>query len=172
MALTQRWKKHNRPTRRWQDTVWGIVEVGKLLIQAKDALEHGEFLKMFKGDIPFREDTAQRLMAIAGNQVLSNTAYTRYLPPSWYTLSILTQLPERQFLKQLKVGAIHPEIERSEAQALVRGLLRPPGTEPPANRLGLGVAPNISNRACTHGFPAWAYPKTAARCRFPPTPGL
>ena len=126
------------------------MEVGKLLIQAKAALEHGEFLKMFKGDVPFREDTAQRLMGIAGNRVLSNTAYTRYLPPSWYTLSILTQLPEREFLKQLKAGTIHPELEQKKARALIRSILHP--TPPSPN---LKKQHNKYNVACAE--PPWRY---------------
>lgn len=121
-------------TKRWQDTVWGIVEVGKLLIQAKDALEHGEFLEMVEGDLPFGPRAGQFLMLIGGHPVISNTKHVSYLPPYWGTLAVLAQLSERQFLEELKVGSIHPELERSEAQALVRGLSRPPSTESPANR--------------------------------------
>ena len=45
-------------TARWQDSVWAIVEVGRVLIQAKEALEHGEFLEMV-GDLPFGPKVGQ-----------------------------------------------------------------------------------------------------------------
>jgi hypothetical protein len=37
-----------------------------------------------------RSGTAERLMAIADNQVISNADHGRYLPPSWRTLYELT----------------------------------------------------------------------------------
>lgn len=64
---------------------------------------------MVKGDLLFKDRTADYLMLVGKHLVISNSQYTANLPPSWYTLSILAQLSERQFLKQLKAGAIHPE---------------------------------------------------------------
>ena len=40
--------------------VAGMIEIGKLLIEAKAALPHGEFTKMVECDLPFAPRTAQR----------------------------------------------------------------------------------------------------------------
>ena len=60
----------------WRKSVEGILQVGKLLIQAKRLCEHGEFLRLFKGNqnavsnpVPFGEDAAQQLMKVASNAV-------------------------------------------------------------------------------------------------------
>ena len=78
----------------WQKAVSGIIETGRSLIEAKKALTlehgHGQFLKLFDpeiGNLPFGENTAQRLMKIARNPVLSNADHGQYLPPSWRTLA-------------------------------------------------------------------------------------
>ena len=99
------------------------MEVGKLLIQAKDALEHGEFLEMVETQLPFHATTAGRLMLIARHGVISNYAHVHNLPSSWGTLAVLAQLSQGQFLKHLRAGAIHPEMERNEAQTLIRGFV-------------------------------------------------
>ena len=53
-------------TRRWQDSVRAIIDVGRLLCTAKATLPHGEFGRMLESDqIPFGMRTAQRLMEIA-----------------------------------------------------------------------------------------------------------
>ena len=77
---------------------------------------------MVDGELPFGERTSQLLMMTAKHPAISNPNHGSLLPSSWQTLAVLAQLPERQFLKQLKAGAIHPEMERSDAQALVRVL--------------------------------------------------
>jgi len=48
----------NAITARWQDSVWAIVEVARMLIQAKEALEHGEFLEMVE-DLPLGPKVGQ-----------------------------------------------------------------------------------------------------------------
>ncbi len=83
-------------------SLWGIIEVGKLLIQAKEALEHGEFMGMIEEELPFGDSTARYLMLTSQHPTISNREYTHSLPASWRTLSILAQLPEREFLKQLE----------------------------------------------------------------------
>ena len=58
----------------------------------------GIFEAMVEDDLPFGKRTAQRLMAIASDQRLSNTTHVSLLPASWQTLYELTKLlplPER-----------------------------------------------------------------------------
>ena len=59
-------------TKEWQATVRGIINVGKLLLGAKAGLPHGEFLPMIEKKLPFKRQTAFRLMTIAEHPILSN----------------------------------------------------------------------------------------------------
>ena len=48
-------------------------------------------MAMVRDDLPFGEDTAERLMAIVRHPVISNSAYARNLPAPWMTLYELTR---------------------------------------------------------------------------------
>ena len=84
------------------------MEVGGLLAQAKEALAHGEFLKMVGEELPFKERAALYLIAVSSHPVISNRHHGADLPSFWRTLGVLAQLSESQFLQQLEAGAIHP----------------------------------------------------------------
>ncbi len=51
-----------------KDTLEAGITAGQLLIEAKETLEHGEFLKWIQDTLPFTERTAQKYMRIARNQ--------------------------------------------------------------------------------------------------------
>lgn len=109
----------------WRKSVEGILNVGRQLIAAKHACEHGEFLRLFKGHdnavsepVPFEESTAERLMAVAKNPVISNPAHVQDLPQSWGTLYELTKLDNEQIVAGIKAGEITPDMTRAEASAL------------------------------------------------------
>src|SRR5262245_40902384 len=85
----------NSITAEWQRGPQSNINTGKLLIEAKKSLFHGEWLWMLKhGSLPFGERTAQMLMQIAEHAVISNPKYISYLPPSWSMLYALTRLPD------------------------------------------------------------------------------
>jgi len=48
-----------------EQSIEGILKIGRTLIAAKKALPHGAFLEMIDHDLPFDSSTAQRLMKIA-----------------------------------------------------------------------------------------------------------
>jgi hypothetical protein len=48
-----------------------------------DALPHGSFKTMMQLHLPFSVRTAERLMAIARNPVLTKSDNLSLLPPSW-----------------------------------------------------------------------------------------
>jgi hypothetical protein len=63
-----------------------------VLIEMKegpDKLPHGEFEATVKKHMS--PQTARKLMLIAKHPVISDRAHARDLPPSWYTLYLLTQ---------------------------------------------------------------------------------
>ena len=109
----------------WRKSVQGVLEVGRLLIQAKEKCEHGEFLRLFKGHenavsepVPFSERTAERLIAVASNPVISDPTHVSDLPQSWGTLYELTKLDDETLIAGIKAGEITPETTRAQAAAL------------------------------------------------------
>jgi hypothetical protein len=95
-----------------------VLEMGRLLIQAKDELA-GEFFAMVASDLPFSTRTADRLMAIAKHSALSNETHVSHLPPAWGTLYELSRLPPETIEQKIADGTINPEMERKQAVALV-----------------------------------------------------
>ena len=106
----------------WQDSVLAIIDVGKLLLGAKAALDHGEFVPMIENDLPFGRRTAHRLMAIAEHSILSNGTHVSHLPPSWGTVYELTRAPDPILRGWLTDGTIHTEMERKDVLSLLRSL--------------------------------------------------
>ena len=99
----------------WKEATEAFLQVGNLLIQSKESLEHGEFLEMIENDLPFSPRTSQMLMVIANDKRLTNTNYSSFLPPSWRTLYELTKLDDVSFKKSVKDGNIHSDMFQKEA---------------------------------------------------------
>ena len=111
-----------RITARWQDTVDGILECGRLLVQARESAEHGEWGEIFeKRKVPFGKRTAQRLMQLSRNDLISDATHVSHLPASWGTLYELSQVPEPDLRRAFDEGRIHPEMERKDVKALIYG---------------------------------------------------
>ena len=58
-------------------TAQNIIEIGRRLIEVKETLEHGEYLKWLKEKVDFTERTAQRFVKVA--TVFSNTTPVSHL---------------------------------------------------------------------------------------------
>ena len=108
----------------WQDAVSSIIETGKILLEYKDRIPHGQWEALFtngkliKAPIPFSSNTAGRLMRIAENPILSNPAHAQDLPPSWATLYELSGIPDQELERALKKGQIHPDMQRKDVPRL------------------------------------------------------
>ncbi len=109
----------------WAKSVAAIVEVGRLLCEAKAALPHGEWGCLFLGPrprmpapLPFSQDVAERLMAIARHPVLANPDNFRNLPAAWPTLHTLSHLPAPTLQVALASGAVHATMTGDAAKAL------------------------------------------------------
>jgi hypothetical protein len=101
------------------------ILIGEQLAQAKERLDHGEWLRMFKGHptpverpLPFGARTGQMLMKIAAHPVLSDANHGSHLPTSWRTLYELTRLPEEMLKKALDAALIGPGMTRSQVTQL------------------------------------------------------
>ena len=115
-------------------SVEAIVDIGRLLIQAKQRCGHGEWGRMFGEHlVPFGQETARRLMLIAKHPVLSNSTHGWNLPTSWRTLYELTTMSDDQLLQALTDGVITPETERKHVLKLLRHIRSetPAGPIPP-----------------------------------------
>ena len=104
MARNQRARWARQISAAWRASIEAIFECGRLLIAAKDALDHGEFTKMVERDLPFGKRTAQRLMAIARDTRLTNPTHASLLPQSWMTLYELTRLSDDYFATAIADG--------------------------------------------------------------------
>jgi hypothetical protein len=102
----------------WGRAVDAIVETGRVLLEAKDALRHGAFQAMVRTKLPFNDATARKLMAIARHHVISNRSHVSALPPSWGTLYALTKVPDGKLLAGIRDGTINPKLERKHVAAL------------------------------------------------------
>ena len=109
-------------------SVEAILEVGRALLAAKAALDHGTWERLFTGHaeaierpVPFSIRSAQRFMAIAEHPILSQATHVSSLPPAWGTLYELTRVPPPVLRRALDVGWIRPDMERAEATTLRGG---------------------------------------------------
>jgi hypothetical protein len=109
----------------WRKSIDGILGVGRQLIAAKEACEHGEFLRLFKGHenavsepLPFCRESAFKLISIAEHEVLSNVAHVQHLPQSWGTLYELAKLDDETLIAGIKAGEITPDMTRAEALSM------------------------------------------------------
>jgi len=104
----------------WQKSVESILETGRLLIEAKKALKHGQWQDMIDEKLPFGERTAEMLRIIAEHPVVANPKHVSVLPASWGTLHAIAKLPveEPELEKMLTDGTIHAGIQRKDVENL------------------------------------------------------
>lgn len=102
----------------WGAIADNIFAIGRTLVEAKEALAHGEFTAMVEADLPFGPRTARRLMAIARHPVLSDRTHASVLPGSWMTLYELTKVPEPELERAIADGTVRPDMERRDVAAL------------------------------------------------------
>jgi|SRR5579862_1966045 len=109
-----------------QKSVEAILDIGRMLIQAKAELPHGEWGRLFADRlVPYSIGSAERLMKIAEHPQLSNSAHVPNLPPSWGTLYELTKVEPEQLQQALTDGRVTPTMERKDAATLRVSRKRP-----------------------------------------------
>jgi hypothetical protein len=106
-------------TSAWQKQAGAIIEVGRLLLAAKQELGRDELEALLRLKLPFDPSVARKLQRIAGNSVLC--AHVHKLPPAWGTLYELSKLADGVLQAAIEDGRINPKMERKDALAL-RGL--------------------------------------------------
>ena len=101
-----------------RNSVQTIIEAGRTLVKAKEALAHGEFTDMLEHDLLVGPRTAQKLMAVGQDERLTNTNIWTHLPPTWTTLYELTRLDDETLETAAKDGKINPDMLGKDAKAL------------------------------------------------------
>ena len=99
---------------------------GALSSTGKQQLAHGEFIVWVENDLQLGERTAQMLMIVAKHPVLANPNHWFGFPPSWRTLYELSHIRPPRMLQLIASGEIHPGMTREEAAALLPDASRTP----------------------------------------------
>lgn len=102
----------------WQRTVQDIVEIGKLIKQAKVAL--GASYKQLEQRLPFSASEAGNFVRISEHPVLSDSVCWEKLPKSLNTLYYLSQLDDTQVREGIDSGEITPALTVAQAKALAK----------------------------------------------------
>jgi N6-adenosine-specific RNA methylase IME4 len=133
------------------ESVKGIIEVGRRLIEAKAALPHGEWLAML-GCEPLRikRSMAQALMKIARDSRITNNV--GFLPPSWGTLVEISRLADADFDRKIADGSINPAMRRTDITAENHRLARAVDEQRVLN-----LAPKVGKFRTLVIDPPWAY---------------
>jgi hypothetical protein len=119
----------NRFNAAWRVAVGSIIEAGRILAEAKEALP-GRFVGFVQSRLGMHPTTAQRLMAIAADAWITDAAHVLHLPPSWGTLYQISTLsvPDRERL--LEAGIIRADMERADIENAIRELRGPASPKP------------------------------------------
>lgn len=103
------------------------IRLGKRLCEAKAALGHGEFGRLFAdhpnpidGALSFSSSWARKLMAIGGNPALANRDSSHDLPANINTVYVLSRLPEPDLAAAIARGDVRPDMRHAEARRLIQ----------------------------------------------------
>src|SRR5512146_3190151 len=122
-AQLQEWAQ--QVTHAYRKSVAGIIAVGQLLIEAKKAVGHGRFERLFRDHpdhvsppVGFSSRTGRMLMAIAAHPVLSDRNHGSEMPLSWRTLYELSRHQADVVSRGIVEGVVRPDMERADAAGL------------------------------------------------------
>lgn len=123
-VISARWEK---ATGLAKQSVEEAIQTGVDLLQSKAELSHGDFTEMIERDLPFGSDKAARLIKIARNPELVNTATSRNLPVVWTALYELARLSKEDFKDAQKRGLIDSKTTYKTAHAIAGAYETPVG---------------------------------------------
>lgn len=101
------------------------IFVGKELLALKEKTEHGQFGRHFsdhaepvEGAMPFGWARANKLMRLASNQTLSNSAHARNLPADLDAVYELATMTAPALEAAIEAGKVTPATTRAEAKEI------------------------------------------------------
>ena len=104
----------------WQEALEGILEVCRILVEAKDNLDSAHFNTLIDSHLPFSRRTAERLIRIGIDKRLTAKKHRKVLPPHWGSLYELTQLDDEAFDESVDKGEIFADMERRDVTVLIQ----------------------------------------------------
>ena len=115
--------------RLWNKAQSTFLEIGKLLIQAKDSLPHGEYTIAVESRLPFASRTAYQLREAARwafDMEKTKTIELTQLPNSYSTIYLLSTLDEPTLEAAETEGIVRPDLKRAELIAWRKGRVGEP----------------------------------------------
>lgn len=100
-------------SRLWSRAQSAFLEIGRLLIKAKNTLPHGEYVAAVEAELPFSARTAYQLRE-AARWALGGAVPKERLPGSYSTIYLLSTLEPPLLQEAEKDGLIRPELKRAE----------------------------------------------------------
>jgi hypothetical protein len=100
-------------SRLWNESQHRFIEIGRYLAEAKERLEHGEFMPMIESDLPFGHKVAVKLMAVA-KAVDEGIFPPKDLPSSYSTVYELISLKEDERARAVEAGIVRCDVSREE----------------------------------------------------------
>jgi hypothetical protein len=100
-------------SRLWSRAQGAFLEIGRLLIRAKEMLPHGEYVASVEAELPFSSRTAYQLRE-AARWALGGPIPMERLPGSYSTIYLLSTLEPPVLNAAEKDGLIRPELKRAE----------------------------------------------------------
>ncbi len=100
-------------SRLWSRAQGAFLEIGRLLIRAKEVLPHGEYVATVEAELPFSARTAYQLRE-AARWAMSGPVPMERLPGSYSTIYLLSTLEPPLLQEAEQDGLIRPELKRAE----------------------------------------------------------
>lgn len=101
------------------------ITLGKELLALKESTEHGQFGRHFSdhaepvdGALPFNARWAQKLMTMAGNEVIANASHATHLPADLETIYELATMTAPALEAAIEAGKVTPATTRTEAKEI------------------------------------------------------
>ncbi|MBU3549479.1 hypothetical protein [Polynucleobacter sp. P1-05-14] len=141
----------------WQKSVASVIEVGRLVKEAKGEL--GVSYSLLETELPFSSTVAAFLIKIAENPVLSNPAYFSRLPNAYNTLYHLASVDPKKLVQQIESGEINPSYTLASAKTLrdaspTKSLAKVPNSKKPKVTLFEVGTLSIAEPRSTEAFQA------------------
>ncbi len=131
----------------WRSSMEGILETGRRLMEAKNKLPYGDYMKMIADRLPFGDSVALRLRKIAESPLFSNPAPVQDLPHSYSVLYEMIAFSQKNFDNLLNSGAINKNTTRNEIIQLKRAINNPKSKSTTTRTI---TQPTLYNLRLTH----------------------
>jgi len=113
----------------WKQAKDSFLNIGKLLIRAKEALPHGEYTIAVEANLPFSARTAYQLREAARWAVdmeRTQTITLDRLPGSYSTIYLLSTFDHDTLTAAAAAGLVRPELRRAELIAWRKNRIKGP----------------------------------------------